>query len=378
MISYRRDDSNVITGRIFDRLVTRYGRDSIFRDIDDIPPGVDFREHINMVLDQSDIVLALVGPRWIGSRGGQTRLSDEADPVRVEIEMALRKGVPLIPVLVLRGKMPRESQLPDAMRDFAYRNGIQVDAGQDFDLHISRLLRAMDRILLQKTEGTPAREPQPGDGADALTEIASRPGLGAGRLTLVARSDTLGEAPPVPLLADAAAAGVPAPSVAPPRWRGHRAIIGLIAGVLLGVVAISGISFYLKPAQQISARSRHVDQQPSPRASIMVLPFRNSSGDPGQDYIADAVTDDLTTDLSRLSDTLVIARATAFTYKGKAVDVRAVGREFGIRYMLEGSVGKVGTRVEANAELIDTSSAAAIWADRFDRRLPASSSSTMP
>jgi adenylate cyclase len=106
--------------------------------------------------------------------------------------------------------------------------------------------------------------------------------------------------------------------------------------------------------------------QLSPRASIMVLPFRNSSGDPGEEYIADAVTDDLTTDLSRLSDTLVIARATAFTYKGKRVDVRDIGRKFGIRYMLEGSVRRIGTRVQANAELIDTSSAAAIWADRFD------------
>jgi adenylate cyclase len=103
-----------------------------------------------------------------------------------------------------------------------------------------------------------------------------------------------------------------------------------------------------------------------PRASIMVLPIRNSSGDPGQEYIADAVTDDLTTDLCRLSVTLVIARATAFTYEGKAVDVRQIGREFGIRCILEGSVGRVGTRVQANAQLVDTSSAANIWADRFD------------
>lgn len=114
----------------------------------------------------------------------------------------------------------------------------------------------------------------------------------------------------------------------------------------------------------LSMRSEH--PQLSPRASIMVLPFRNSSGDPGEDYIADAVTDDLTTDLSRLSNTLVIARATAFTYKGRPVDVLDIGRKLGIRYMLEGSVGRIGTRVQANAELVDTSSAAAIWADRFD------------
>ena len=77
-------------------------------------------------------MLAIVGPRWIGPRG-QARLANEADPVRVEIEATLRKGVPLIPVLVLRGTMPRADQLPDSMKDFAYRNAIQVDDAQDFE-----------------------------------------------------------------------------------------------------------------------------------------------------------------------------------------------------------------------------------------------------
>src|SRR3984893_6847819 len=89
----------------------------------------------------------------------------------------------------------------------------------------------------------------------------------------------------------------------------------------------------------------------SARASIMVLPFRNLNG-PGEDYFADAVTDDLTTDLSRLSDTMVIARATAFTYKGKPADAREIRREFGVRYILAGSIQRIGTRVQANAELI--------------------------
>jgi adenylate cyclase len=136
---------------------------------------------------------------------------------------------------------------------------------------------------------------------------------------------------------------------------GHRAAI-----VTVGVVAVMATI----GMAGLSMRSEH--SQLSPRASIMVLPFRNSSGDPAEDYIADAVTDDLTTDLSRLSNTLVIARATAFTYKGKPVDVRDVGQRLGVRYMLEGSVGRVGTLVQANAELIDTSSAANIWADRFN------------
>src|SRR5260370_21831432 len=90
-ISYRRDDSGVITGRIFDRLVGHYGRDAIFRDIDDVPLGIDFREFISSILDASDIVLAIIGPRWLGPRGGQSRLSNEAHPVRGGVQAALRQ-----------------------------------------------------------------------------------------------------------------------------------------------------------------------------------------------------------------------------------------------------------------------------------------------
>jgi TolB-like protein/class 3 adenylate cyclase/Tfp pilus assembly protein PilF len=107
----------------------------------------------------------------------------------------------------------------------------------------------------------------------------------------------------------------------------------------------------------------------APRASIVVLPFENFSGDSSETYFADAVTDDLTTDLSRLPGTFVISRATAFTYKGKAVDVREIGRECGVRYALEGSIRRVGTLVQTNAQLIDTATAAHIWADRFENEI---------
>ena len=106
----------------------------------------------------------------------------------------------------------------------------------------------------------------------------------------------------------------------------------------------------------------------SSQASIMVLPFRNLNG-PGDDYFADAVTDALTTDLSRLADTTVIGRATAFTLKDKPCDAREIRREFGVRYILAGSLQRIGTRVQANAELIDTSSASSLWAERFHSEL---------
>src|SRR5207248_6198239 len=92
----------------------------------------------------------------------------------------------------------------------------------------------------------------------------------------------------------------------------------------------------------------------APRLSIVVLPFANLSNDPEQEYFADGITDDLTTDLSGISDSFVIARNTAFAYKGKPVDVKQVGRELGVRYVLEGSVRRAGDQVQVNAQLIDT------------------------
>ena len=103
-----------------------------------------------------------------------------------------------------------------------------------------------------------------------------------------------------------------------------------------------------------------------PSLSIVVLPFANLSADPDQDYFADGLTEDLTTDLSRISGSFVIARNTAFTFKGKATDVRQLGRELGVRYVLEGSVRRIEDQVRVNAQLIDAVSGAHVWAERVD------------
>ena len=100
--------------------------------------------------------------------------------------------------------------------------------------------------------------------------------------------------------------------------------------------------------------------------SIVVLPFTNLSGDPSQDYFADGVTENLTTELSRIRDSFVIARNTAFTYKGKSIDAKEIGKELGVRYVLEGSVQRDQNRVRVNAQLIDAQSGAHLWADRFE------------
>jgi adenylate cyclase len=103
-----------------------------------------------------------------------------------------------------------------------------------------------------------------------------------------------------------------------------------------------------------------------PRLSIVVLPFANLNNDPDQQYFADAITEDLTTDLSRLGGTLVISRNTAFTYQGKRIDTRQIGRELGVRYVLEGSVRRSGDHIRINAQLIDAQTDAHLWAERFD------------
>jgi len=105
----------------------------------------------------------------------------------------------------------------------------------------------------------------------------------------------------------------------------------------------------------------------TPHLSIVVLPFANIGGDPEQEYFVDGVTESLTTDLSRISGAFVIARNTAFTFKGKAVDVKKLGRELNIRYVLEGSVQRGGNRLRVNVQLIDAETANHLWAERFDK-----------
>ena len=145
------------------------------------------------------------------------------------------------------------------------------------------------------------------------------------------------------------------------------------------VYAISGLAVAATPLVATAIRpdpvrsgvnpkptARSLAEKPVPRLSIVVLPFANLSSDPEQEYFVDAITDDLTTDLSRISGSFVIARTTAFTYKGKPGDVKQIGSDLGVRYVLEGSVRRLGEQVQVNAQLIDAETGSHIWADRFD------------
>jgi uncharacterized protein len=120
-------------------------------DIDSIPIGRDFREQIRTALSKADVVVAVVGSSWLGvRRGGHARIDDESDPVRVEIEMALERGIPIIPVLVGDTKMPEPSKLPDGMKAFSFINAATVATGRDFNVHMERLVRSVDTLIQER------------------------------------------------------------------------------------------------------------------------------------------------------------------------------------------------------------------------------------
>jgi TolB-like protein len=139
----------------------------------------------------------------------------------------------------------------------------------------------------------------------------------------------------------------------------------LIAGIVALLVLIGGVAWWFLNANRPVAAASKAPAEAA-HLSIVVLPFTNLSNDPAQDYFADGITENLTTDLSRIRDSFVIARNTAFTFKGKSIDAKEIGRELGVRYVLEGSVQRDGTRVRVNAQLIDAQSGAHLWADRFE------------
>jgi len=126
-----------------------------------------------------------------------------------------------------------------------------------------------------------------------------------------------------------------------------------------------------RPTVELGASAAHSGTTPSPlsppRLSIVVLPFANLGGDPEHDYFVDGVTESLTTDLSRIRASFVIGRHTAFTYKGEAHDLKKIGRELNVRYVLEGSVQRSGERFRVNVQLVDAETANHIWAERFDK-----------
>ena len=157
----------------------------------------------------------------------------------------------------------------------------------------------------------------------------------------------------------------PATPAAPTPQKRRFGFAPLAAALAALLVVIAGGAWWFLIATQPAGVAANAPAEAA-RRSIVVTPFANLSGDPGQDYLVDALTDELTTSLARLRDTFVIARNTAMTFKGKPVDAKAIGKDLGVRYVLEGSVQPSGDRVRVNAQLIDAVSGAHLWAEQFD------------
>ena len=157
---------------------------------------------------------------------------------------------------------------------------------------------------------------------------------------------------------DDSAKSVKSSRAAKPRWRNPA-----IAAAIAMLVVLAGAVGWIRPWEAANGPPK------SRLVGVAVLPFDNMSSDPAQDYFSDGITEDLITDLSRISGLLVIARGAMFTYKGKTVGAQQIGRDLGVQFVLEGSVRRADGQVRINAQLIDASNGFHIWADRFDRAI---------
>ncbi len=184
-ISYRREDTGLIAGRIFEKLEGALGKGHVFYDIDAMPFGVDFVEHIDRWVSEAQVVLALVGKSWLTCKDehGRRRLDDPNDFVRLEIEAALRRGIPLGAVLI-GAPMPRAPELPESLAPFCRRHATTVDPGRDFHTHMDRLITDVRRHLEGGATTTntahPATKPQQAETKAAAPVQPAKPKAAGG------------------------------------------------------------------------------------------------------------------------------------------------------------------------------------------------------
>jgi hypothetical protein len=155
-VSYRREDSRHLAERLYDRLVAQFGSGQVFKDVDSIPLGLDFREVLTERVGNCDVLIAVIGETWVSITGtnGLRRLDDPADFVRIEIETALSRRIPVIPVLVGNSSVPRAEELPENLRGLVYRNGLPVRPDPDFHNDVDRLIRGIEEglsVLLERS-----------------------------------------------------------------------------------------------------------------------------------------------------------------------------------------------------------------------------------
>jgi len=326
-ISYRRDDSSPITGRLYDRLQAKFGPQNVFMDIDSIRPGTDFREQINETICRADAVVAVIGRRWLGEQpDGSCRIDDPNDFVRLEIASALKCKIPVIPVLVDDAPMPKQAKLPPDIEPLVYRQALPLDSGLDFHQHTERLISGICEsldIALPSGRKAPAKP--------VLRHFPERHSLARDRREKIRNWNTA------------------------------------IFLTVLGLAAVAG-GFY---AFSHWSGSRRVGP-PSPaipEKSIAVLPFENRSEDKSNAYFADGIQDEILTRLAKIADLKVISHTSTQHYKSAPENLPEIARQLGVAHILEGSVQKSGDAVRVNVQLIKAANDSHLWAESFDRKL---------
>jgi hypothetical protein len=204
-VSYRRSDSNDVSGRIYDRLKQHFGADAIFKDVHSIPYGEDFPTYIQRQLDQCKVLLAVIGPTWLTvERSGQRRLDHPDDWVRLEIQKALTNpNITVIPLLVGEALMPTPAALPEVLQPLATLNSAQARPDPDFHVDINRLIRRLEAIVGPAQAGTPPASASHYPGALSTLE----------RLQLIQTLNRL----PVPQFSEVVVALNPPPGILPPE-----------------------------------------------------------------------------------------------------------------------------------------------------------------
>jgi formylglycine-generating enzyme required for sulfatase activity/serine/threonine protein kinase len=181
-VSYRREDSRHQAGRLYDRLVARFGSGQVFKDVDSIPFGRDFRQVLTERVAACDVFLAIIGDEWLSVTGksGTRRLDDPSDFVRIEIEAALNRDIPVIPVLVGNAPVPPAEELPECLRALSFRNGLAVRPDPDFHNDLDRLIRGIEegvsaRLDRSTPRGLKTEGPEALGSADSTASTAPQP-----------------------------------------------------------------------------------------------------------------------------------------------------------------------------------------------------------
>ena len=169
-INYRRSDSEGEAGRLFDELTLRFGSQSVFMDVAAIEPGRDFRKAIDLSVATCSLLLAMIGQEWLDSKDsqGRRRLDDANDFVRIELASALRRDIPVVPVLVRGAKMPRVEQLPDDLKELAYRNAVELTHAR-WKSDVQVLLQALGPYL-DEHRADASKEPSVGGKKELETQ----------------------------------------------------------------------------------------------------------------------------------------------------------------------------------------------------------------